>query len=67
MDGIDDAVVGREGESGDVFVDGLEGLVEILGASERNEKAEDDGAEERGTVSKRKKIFWRAEAGHGFG
>ncbi len=30
VDGIDDAAVGSVGEGGDVFVDGLEGLVEIL-------------------------------------
>ena len=32
VDGVDDAAVGSVGEGGDFFVDGLEGLVEILGS-----------------------------------
>jgi len=51
VDRIDDAAVGSVGEGGDVFVDGLEGVVEVLGASgwqgttprnEANQRAELD-------------------------
>ena len=37
IDGVGDAAVGAEGEGGDFFVDGLERLVEILGAGRRQE------------------------------
>jgi hypothetical protein len=37
-DGIADAAVGSVGEAGDVFVDGLEGFVEVLGASAKKKE-----------------------------
>jgi hypothetical protein len=48
-DGIDDAAVGGEAESGDFFIDGLERFVEILSASRGNEKAAEQGHEHRKT------------------
>jgi hypothetical protein len=44
-DGIDDAAVGGEAESGNFFIDGLERFVEILSASRGNEKATEQGNE----------------------
>lgn len=44
-DGIDDATVGSEAEGGDFFVDILEGLVEVLGASARRGAAAHDKAD----------------------
>ena len=40
--GVDDAAVGREAKSGDLFVDVLEGFVEILSAGVRNSAAAND-------------------------
>jgi len=47
VDGIDDAAVRSVGEGGDVFVDGLEGLVEILRASGGHAAAADKNADQR--------------------
>src|SRR5229473_1105976 len=46
MNGIDDAAVGGEGESGDFFVDVLERLVEVLGGRGGKKKHNAEGTEE---------------------
>jgi hypothetical protein len=57
-DGIDDAAVGGIGEAGDVFVDGLEGFVEIdilrAGGRRKKKGINTEGTEEEAQSSQRR-------------
>src|SRR5260370_23764301 len=52
IDGIDDAAVGGVGEGGDLLVDGLEGLVEVLGAGGGQRTAAHKSAGQRTETAK---------------
>ncbi|OLC95315.1 MAG: hypothetical protein AUH86_12230 [Acidobacteria bacterium 13_1_40CM_4_58_4] len=64
---VGNAAVGSEGEGGDFFVDGLEGLVEILGAGGWQRTAAEDNAKQRAEFAEPPKAAARARAGHGLG
>src|SRR2546430_150435 len=65
MNGIDDAVVGSKREGSDVFVDGLEGLIEILGEGGGNGAAAQEDAEQRTHRAEPEQAVRGAGTGHG--
>ena len=65
--GIDDAAVGSERESGDFVVDVLEGLVEILSVNSRNENTAAEEKNQRTETLEVDELGWKAERGHGWG
>ena len=65
--GIDDAAVGSERESGDFVVDILERLVEILRASLRNETAAEREKNQRTNTREVEELDWGSKRGHGLG
>src|SRR5882724_286054 len=67
VDGIDDAAVGSVGESGDLFVDGLQGLVEILSFGGWQRAAAHDRTYERTKTAEQAKSAERKGAGHFLG
>src|SRR5260370_19347887 len=67
IDGIDDASVGGVGEGGDFFVDGLEGLVEILGAGGRQRAAAYEGTDQRAKTAEPAKSAYGTGTGHCLG
>src|SRR5207302_7676589 len=67
IDGINDAAVGGVREGGDVFVDGLERLVEVLSAGGGKGTAARDETEQRAELAKPPEAAAREGASHGFG
>jgi hypothetical protein len=65
--GIDDAAVGSERESGDFVVDVLERLVEVLRASLRNAKAAQGKKYQRTATREVEELAWGSKRGHGLG
>src|SRR5439155_12402537 len=67
IDGVSDAAVGGVSEGGDVFVDGLERLIEILAAGGGQRAAPGEETEQRAELAKPPEAAASAGASHGFG
>ncbi len=67
IDGVDDAAVGSVGEGGDFFFDGLQRLVEILGASGGQRAAAHNRAHKRTESAEPAKSAYGTGAGHCLG
>src|SRR2546430_1517025 len=67
VDGINDAAVGGVREGGDIFVDGLERFVEILGAGGGKGTAAGEKTEQRAELTEPAEAAARKGASHGFG
>jgi len=67
IDGVDNAAVGGVREGGDIFVDGLERFVEILGAGSGKGTAAGEKTEQRAKLAEPPEAAASAGASHGFG